>query len=100
MYIQSSRNAAINRTPLKPSGNNSTVLASLSNKENRASDSPVPSFVLPTATSTEEPKVMGYVKNDARHHAKANRAGTRGFRAPEILMKVTRQKCGTVKKKS
>ncbi|KAI7888459.1 kinase-like domain-containing protein [Mucor mucedo] len=37
--------------------------------------------------------IMGYVKNDARHQVRANRAGTRGFRAPEILMKVTRQTC-------
>ncbi|RKP13515.1 kinase-like domain-containing protein [Piptocephalis cylindrospora] len=33
----------------------------------------------------------GYILNDDRPHAKANRAGTRGFRAPEILMKQTYQ---------
>lgn len=82
MFIQSSRTAALNHTPIKSSS--SSVLVALTNKENRAS----------TATTESDRKVMGYVKNDARHQVRANRAGTRGFRAPEILMKVTRQTCG------
>ncbi|EPX72394.1 CDC7 protein kinase Hsk1 [Schizosaccharomyces octosporus yFS286] len=30
---------------------------------------------------------LGYVKNDTRPSKRANRAGTRGFRAPEVLLK-------------
>ncbi|KAI9574815.1 kinase-like protein [Boletus coccyginus] len=30
---------------------------------------------------------VGYPEKDARPHSKANRAGTRGFRAPEVLLK-------------
>ncbi|KAL8695370.1 MAG: hypothetical protein Q9218_000129 [Villophora microphyllina] len=33
----------------------------------------------------------GYPKNDQRPSRRANRAGTRGFRAPEVLMKCTAQ---------
>lgn len=32
-----------------------------------------------------------YLKNDTRHSRRANRAGTRGFRAPEVLLKCTAQ---------
>jgi len=32
-------------------------------------------------------------KNDTRSSRRANRAGTRGFRAPEVLLKCTDQKC-------
>lgn len=35
----------------------------------------------------------GYPKNDTRPSKRANRAGTRGFRAPEVLFKCTDQKC-------
>ncbi|KAI5776839.1 kinase-like domain-containing protein [Geopyxis carbonaria] len=38
-----------------------------------------------TATS------LGYPKNDPRPSRRANRAGTRGFRAPEVLFKCTNQ---------
>lgn len=38
--------------------------------------------------------IKGFIKNDPRLTIKANRAGTRGFRAPEILMRVTHQTCG------
>lgn len=34
---------------------------------------------------------MGYPKNDQRPSRRANRAGTRGFRAPEVLLKCTAQ---------
>ncbi|KAI4622377.1 hypothetical protein J4E83_005120 [Alternaria metachromatica] len=34
-----------------------------------------------------------YPKNDTRNSRRANRAGTRGFRAPEVLLKCTQQTC-------
>jgi len=34
-----------------------------------------------------------YPKEDQRHSRRANRAGTRGFRAPEVLLKCTAQTC-------
>ncbi|KAI9740817.1 MAG: hypothetical protein M1818_004422 [Claussenomyces sp. TS43310] len=34
---------------------------------------------------------VGYPKNDSRPSRRANRAGTRGFRAPEVLLKCTDQ---------
>ncbi|KAF8592197.1 kinase-like protein [Ramaria rubella] len=34
---------------------------------------------------------VGYPENDIRPHSKANRAGTRGFRAPEVLLKCNSQ---------
>lgn len=40
------------------------------------------------ATSTSQP---GYPKSDTRPSRRANRAGTRGFRAPEVLFKCTEQ---------
>ncbi|CAO3584707.1 unnamed protein product [Absidia cylindrospora] len=33
----------------------------------------------------------GYIKHDPRKAIRANRAGTRGFRAPEVLLRVTHQ---------
>lgn len=41
-----------------------------------------------TATGQNQP---GYPKNDTRPSKRANRAGTRGFRAPEVLFKCTEQ---------
>ncbi|KAJ3037634.1 hypothetical protein HDV00_001439 [Rhizophlyctis rosea] len=38
-------------------------------------------------------KRAGYVVNDPRPGVRANRAGTRGFRAPEVLFKVSHQTC-------
>lgn len=35
--------------------------------------------------------ISGYPKNDTRPSRRANRAGTRGFRAPEVLFKCTEQ---------
>jgi cell division control protein 7 len=35
----------------------------------------------------------GYFQNDPRHGMKASRAGTRGFRAPEVLFKHPHQTC-------
>lgn len=37
------------------------------------------------------PTPTGYPKNDQRPSRRANRAGTRGFRAPEVLFKCTAQ---------
>jgi cell division control protein 7 len=34
---------------------------------------------------------VGYIRNDTRSSRRANRAGTRGFRAPEVLLKCTDQ---------
>lgn len=36
---------------------------------------------------------LAYPTNDQRSSRRANRAGTRGFRAPEVLLKCTAQKC-------
>ncbi|KAG2236356.1 hypothetical protein INT48_008338 [Thamnidium elegans] len=87
MFTQISRNAAINRIPAKSS---ISVLATLSNKENRAATS---SSSNPTAAPVEESRPMGFVRNDVRRPIRASRAGTRGFRAPEVLFKVTKQTC-------
>ncbi|KAL8900107.1 MAG: hypothetical protein Q9192_001239 [Flavoplaca navasiana] len=38
-----------------------------------------------------QPAATGYPKNDQRPSRRANRAGTRGFRAPEVLLKCTAQ---------
>ncbi|KAL1958456.1 hypothetical protein VTO42DRAFT_4320 [Malbranchea cinnamomea] len=38
-----------------------------------------------------KPMATGYPKNDSRPSRRANRAGTRGFRAPEVLFKCTSQ---------
>ena len=38
-----------------------------------------------------QPAPTGYPKNDQRGSKRANRAGTRGFRAPEVLLKCTSQ---------
>lgn len=38
---------------------------------------------------------VGYLEQDRRPANKANRAGTRGFRAPEVLLKCTAQTGGT-----
>lgn len=38
-------------------------------------------------------QTSSYPKNDTRNSRRANRAGTRGFRAPEVLLKCTQQTC-------
>ncbi|KAI8582128.1 hypothetical protein K450DRAFT_171348 [Umbelopsis ramanniana AG] len=38
-----------------------------------------------------QPAPVGYYKNDSRNPVRANRAGTRGFRAPEVLLRVVHQ---------
>lgn len=39
------------------------------------------------ATNMGPPERVGYLRNDSRPGVRANRAGTRGFRAPEVLLK-------------
>ncbi|KAI8087765.1 kinase-like domain-containing protein [Gilbertella persicaria] len=92
-----------------------SVLAALSNKENRTTISATAVAQAAMAAATIQTpegathsvsnsikgraikslggRIPGYIKNDPRHTIRANRAGTRGFRAPEILMRVTRQTC-------
>jgi cell division control protein 7 len=41
--------------------------------------------------ASNNPPMGGYPKNDTRPSRRANRAGTRGFRAPEVLFKCTSQ---------
>ena len=41
--------------------------------------------------AAQHPATNGYPKNDSRPSRRANRAGTRGFRAPEVLLKCTSQ---------
>jgi len=41
--------------------------------------------------AAHNPVPSGYPKNDTRSSRRANRAGTRGFRAPEVLFKCTSQ---------
>ncbi|MCJ1415101.1 hypothetical protein MMC32_001432 [Xylographa parallela] len=41
--------------------------------------------------AANNPLPTGYPKNDTRPSRRANRAGTRGFRAPEVLLKCTSQ---------
>ncbi|CAM0138785.1 unnamed protein product [Umbelopsis sp. WA50703] len=38
-----------------------------------------------------QPAPTGYYRNDNRNPVRANRAGTRGFRAPEVLLRVVHQ---------
>ncbi|EEB08033.1 CDC7 protein kinase Hsk1 [Schizosaccharomyces japonicus yFS275] len=48
-------------------------------------NSTIADYIPPFASS------LGYVKNDIRPSKRANRAGTRGFRAPEVLFKCSSQ---------
>ncbi|KAI9475839.1 MAG: kinase-like domain-containing protein [Benjaminiella poitrasii] len=52
-----------------------------------------PSGSRPSTSQAEPAKVAGRVNNDPRLPIRANRAGTRGFRAPEVLLRVPRQTC-------
>jgi cell division control protein 7 len=44
-----------------------------------------------TSISAQMGPSNGYPRNDSRPSRRANRAGTRGFRAPEVLLKCTQQ---------
>jgi cell division control protein 7 len=46
---------------------------------------------LQNSVAAQTGPVGGYPKNDSRPSRRANRAGTRGFRAPEVLFKCTNQ---------
>ncbi|MCJ1388966.1 hypothetical protein MMC18_001818 [Xylographa bjoerkii] len=48
-------------------------------------------LTVPIAHAANNPLPTGYPKNDTRPSKRANRAGTRGFRAPEVLLKCTSQ---------
>ncbi|SCU82959.1 LANO_0B07954g1_1 [Lachancea nothofagi CBS 11611] len=51
-----------------------------------------PSVVIPSATTPSLVDLTkGYPKYETRRNKRANRAGTRGFRAPEVLMKCSNQ---------
>ncbi|KAI1082546.1 kinase-like protein [Whalleya microplaca] len=49
------------------------------------------SVAFAAAAAGGPPQPPGYPKNDTRPSRRANRAGTRGFRAPEVLFKCTEQ---------
>lgn len=49
------------------------------------------SFAVDFLQSQPDTQSTGYPKNDSRPSRRANRAGTRGFRAPEVLLKCTSQ---------
>ena len=49
------------------------------------------SYAVKTLEQQADLKSTGYPKNDTRQSRRANRAGTRGFRAPEVLLKCTSQ---------
>ena len=49
------------------------------------------SFAVEILQSQPDTQSIGYPKNDSRPSRRANRAGTRGFRAPEVLLKCTSQ---------
>ena len=48
----------------------------------------------PNALNSLKKLPPGYYINDIRNGMKANRAGTRGFRAPEVLFKYNEQSRG------
>ncbi|KAF2857531.1 kinase-like protein [Piedraia hortae CBS 480.64] len=53
----------------------------------------VQSSVYLTGASSSAAARPSYPNNDTRPSRRANRAGTRGFRAPEVLLKCTAQSC-------
>jgi hypothetical protein len=79
-------------------GSGATIASSLTNLTSAHASSASLSTTASTSTSagaTSGPRrIPGYIRNDPRMIIRANRAGTRGFRAPEVLMRVTYQTCG------
>lgn len=63
----------------------------LAEKENAFESSTCPCKNRPTILRSEFRTLGGYPKDDTRPGRRANRAGTRGFRAPEVLFKCTNQ---------
>jgi cell division control protein 7 len=113
IFVKSSKEAAIARSSSSSSSTTSVLVSLTTNKENRSTSSQQQateeggsSQQLQQENGSQQGgdqqqqqhqrRIVGQVKNDARHQVRANRAGTRGFRAPEILMRVTRQTCGKV----
>ncbi|KAK9766367.1 Cell division control protein 7, variant 2 [Basidiobolus ranarum] len=68
----------------KPKSSNAESTGSSENKPNGLLTSPPPCIV-------DQEGRPGYLKNDPRPAVRANRAGTRGFRAPEVLFKHVHQ---------
>ncbi|KIW28301.1 uncharacterized protein PV07_07977 [Cladophialophora immunda] len=57
----------------------------------RRRDKFINSYAVQVLQSSPEQMSTGFPKNDSRSSRRANRAGTRGFRAPEVLLKCTSQ---------
>ncbi|OAL20234.1 hypothetical protein AYO20_11523 [Fonsecaea nubica] len=57
----------------------------------RRRDKFINSYAVQVMQSSPEKMSTGFPKNDSRPSRRANRAGTRGFRAPEVLLKCTSQ---------
>ncbi|KIW87343.1 uncharacterized protein Z519_11979 [Cladophialophora bantiana CBS 173.52] len=57
----------------------------------RRRDKFINSYAVQVLQSSPEQVSTGYPKSDSRPSRRANRAGTRGFRAPEVLLKCTAQ---------
>ncbi|CAO0799455.1 unnamed protein product [Mucor circinelloides] len=70
-----------------PSSSSANTTAAASNSASNSSSTTI------SAVRSSNRVIKGFIKNDPRLTIKANRAGTRGFRAPEILMRVTHQTC-------
>lgn len=90
-------------TTTTTTNNNENVLSNKSNNTAPTFTSSTASIKSSTSASLNHNNrinfrrgVAGYVRNDPRHSIRANRAGTRGFRAPEVLMRYTKQTCGKV----
>ncbi|CAO3607597.1 unnamed protein product [Mucor fragilis] len=95
----SSNNANASKSGTTKMANTNSVLAALSNKTisaptsaSSSTSSNTPSTTAPASRNSNK-ETKGFWRNDPRLTIKANRAGTRGFRAPEILLRVTHQTC-------
>ncbi|KAI5363901.1 Putative serine/threonine-protein kinase, active [Septoria linicola] len=64
-----------------------------SKRQNRVDHSVYASTIASAQMNGQQPPKPAYPKEDTRHSRRANRAGTRGFRAPEVLLKCTAQTC-------
>ena len=60
-------------------------------KSEKRRDKFMNSFAVQALQEQEVMESVGYPKHDPRPSRRANRAGTRGFRAPEVLLKCTSQ---------
>lgn len=64
-----------------------------SDRQRKIASSVHASTVAATLASGQQNSRPTYPKEDSRSSRRANRAGTRGFRAPEVLLKCTAQTC-------